>query len=492
MLLSGKPVWSLCIRLMGALVMVAAVTGACLHLPVNPTTTGFAYLVAVLLIATVWGITEAVVASAVGLLCFNFFFLPPVKTFSVADPQNWVALFAFLATAIVASELSARAKRQTHAALARQRELERLHSLGRGILLDQGGASLPQRLAQFVAESFEFPAVALYDVASEREYKAGPQDLTIPDSAITAALSGDIVARTDDLSSRFALIRLGGKPAGLLALRGEVSDTTVDAISNLVAIGLERARTQEAENRAQAARQSEELKSTLLDAIAHEFKTPLTSIKAATSSLLASTQLPSEQRELLSIVDEEADRLDNLVSDAIQMSRIEGGKFKVNRCQVSVHDVIETVIRQMRPRLDDRPVEVQVASCLATAFFDPNLIQLALRELIDNANKYSPASSAIRVGADFHEGNLRFWVADAGPGIASHESRRVFERFYRAKSTRDGVPGSGLGLSVVLDIAKAHGGDASAVTEPAGGSRVEISIPGIQDDSDECIDNPRG
>src|SRR4051812_4839979 len=158
------------------------------------------------------------------MLLFNFYFLPPFRTLTIADPQNWVALFAFLIAAIVASQLSARARRQTEAAVRKQHELERLYALGRGILLDRGEGPLPQRLAQNVADSFAVPAVALYDVATGREYKGGPEDLAIPAAILSAALSGDIGSRTDALDSRFSLIRLGGKPAGVLALRGDVSD----------------------------------------------------------------------------------------------------------------------------------------------------------------------------------------------------------------------------------------------------------------------------
>jgi two-component system sensor histidine kinase KdpD len=460
----------------GSLVIVAGVTGACLHLPVNVTTAGFVYLIAVLLIATAWGIAEAVAASVAGMLCFNFYFFPPVETFTIADPQNWVALFAFLVTAVVASELSARAKRQANAAVHRQRELERLHRLGRGILLDQGDGSLPQRLAQHIADQFELPAVTLYDVASGRQHHAGLHDLVIPESILTAALSDDIRARADDLDSRFALIRLGGRPAGLLALRGDVSDTTVDAISNLVAIGLERARTQAAETRAEAARQSEDLKSTLLDAIAHEFKTPLTSIKAAATTVLSGNRLAAQERDLLSVVDEEADRLNNLLSDAIQMLRIEGREFKLNLSSVSVSDLIDAVTRQMRSRMADRPVHVCVDPQLPAVSIDRDLVQLALRQLIDNAIKYSPPRSPVQIGAGLHEGQLTLWVADDGPGVPRPEIERVFERFYRANSAGHAVPGSGLGLSVVREIARAHGGDAIALRPPRG-SRFEVSIP---------------
>jgi two-component system sensor histidine kinase KdpD len=336
---------------------------------------------------------------------------------------------------------------------------------------------LPQRLAQNVADSFQLPAVTLYDVATGRQYKGGPEDIAIPDSILKAILSGEIGARADNLESRFALIRLGARPVGVLALRGRVSDTTVDAVSNLVAIGLERARTQEAESRADAARQSEELKSTLLDAIAHEFKTPLTSIKIATTTVLGDSAVSGKHRGLVSIIDEEADRLNGLVSDAIEISRIEGGNFKLRLSSVNASDLLRNVVRQMGSRLQDRSIEPDIAADLPPAQVDGELIQLALRQLLDNAVKYSPPTSPIRIGAERRDGQIVFWVADEGTGIRGPDTERVFERFYRASSNRHGVPGSGLGLAVVREIARAHGGDAVVAAKAEKGARFEMILP---------------
>ena len=463
-------------KLFATLLAVAAVTLACKYSGVNQTTTGFAYLLTVLFIASAWGLIQTIVASVVAMLCYNFFFLPPIGKLTIADPQNWIALGAFLVTGIVAGQLSASVRRQASAAIRRQLELERLYSLGRSILLDSGDHPVPSWLARHVAEAFDLQAVALFDTHSGQTYMAGPEDLTFPPDILQRALSGEI-ERADRLDSRFAVIRLGTKPAGVLAFRGIVSDAALDAICSLVAIGLERARTQEIETLAKAARQSEELKSTLLDAIAHEFKTPLTSIKAATTTVIAGNRLTGQDRELLSIVDEETDRLNNLVSDAIQMSRIEGGKFKLRRTRVSPNQVINTVTAQMRARLEDRPVENAIVTNLTDVYIDRDLIQLSLRQLVDNALKHAPGKSAIRLGAGIGDSDVQFWVSDDGPGITAPEAERVFERFYRGRSHRNAVPGSGIGLSVVREIARAHGGDAFVESSPGKGSRFIIKLP---------------
>jgi len=471
-----KRSWNAGGKLFATILAVAGVTVACLYAGVNPTTTGFAYLITVLFIATGWGLQKAIVASLAGVLCYNFFFLPPVGTFTIVDPQNWVALAAFLVTAIVASHLSASAKRQAMDSLRRQLELERLYSLGRSLLLDSGDQRVPVRLARRVAEAFELRAVALYDLSAGQTHLAGAEDLTIPADILNKVLTGEM--KNDESSDcRYAVIRLGTKPAGVLGIRGVVSDTAVDAISSLVAIGLERARSQEIENLAKAARQSQELKSTLLDAIAHEFKTPLTSIKAATTTVLADDQFTGQNRELLSIVNEETDRLDNLVSDAIQMSRIEGGKFKLHRSLIAPNEVINTVVAQMRARLEDRPVEMNVGRDLRGVSIDRDLIQLSLRQLVDNALKHAPGHSSIGIGADRAGTEVVFWVSDDGPGISAAEAERVFERFYRGQVNRHAVPGSGVGLAVVREIARAHGGDATVTSEPGKGARFVIRLP---------------
>ena len=469
--------WAAAGKFSATLLAVGAVTAGCKFAGVNQTTTGFAFLITVLFIASGWGLTEAIVASIAGMLCYNFFFLPPIGTFTIADPQNWVALAAFLVTAIVASQLSASVKRQANTAIRRQLELERLYALGRSILLESGGRRVPVQFARHVAEAFELRAVVLYEASSEQVYMAGPEDLTIPGEILHKILAGEIETAKPEPDLYFAVVRLGTKPAGVLGIRGAISHTAVDAVSSLFAISLERARTLETESLAKAARQSEELKSTLLDAIAHEFKTPLTSIKAATTTVLADKQFTGEYRELLSIVDEETDRLNNLVSDAIQMSRIEGGKFRLRRSPVSPREVIDSVIAQMRARLEDRPIQSTIAGDVTKVAIDRDLIQLSLRQLLDNALKHAPGHSAIQVGAEVANSHLRFWVLDDGPGITPPEAGRIFERFYRGQVNRHAVPGSGIGLSVVREIARAHGGDAFVESAAGKGSRFIIDLP---------------
>ena len=460
--------------------IIAAITTICFRIvPVNATTTGFAYLVAILFIAARWGLTEALVGSFVAVGCFNYFFLPPIRTFTVADPQNWVALIAFLATSITASHFSTHAKKRTLEATDRQREMEKLYALSRSILLIEPTHPEPKQLAMQIAQSFAADAVALYDRDADKFFRAGPQDFHDSDGRLRQAALEGTLFRDAAAHSVVTSVRLGARPIGSLGIHGvELSDSALQGLSNLVAIGLERLRVQEAASKAEAARQSDELKSTLLDALAHEFKPPLTSIKAASTALLSSNALrPEQQRELLSIVDEETDRLSVLVTEAIQMARIEAGRVILRRESHSVQELVESVLNKLRTVVEDRKIQVNIAAGLPPVWVDGELIEVALRQLIDNALKYSPAGSPVALAAESKEGRVVVSVADHGPGIPEAEQSRIFEKFYRAEASRHQIPGAGLGLVIAREIIHAHGGEIWVDSKPGEGSIFEFSLP---------------
>jgi two-component system sensor histidine kinase KdpD len=467
-------------RVCAALGLVAAINFFFSRVvPVNATTTGFFYLVGILMIATAGGLVESTIASVVAMLCFNFFFLPPVGTFTIADPQNWVALFAFLATSLTASQLSARAKRRTGEAIDRQVEMERLYSLSRALLLTDTARPMANQVVQQIAQTFEFTSVALYERSSGEIYRAGADDLSDIDARMREAAIRSAVFR--DQSGRLIVtpIRLGGEPIGSLAVRGaSLSDAAFQSLLNLVAIGLERALSQEAVNRAEVSRQSEELKSTLLDAIAHEFKTPLTSIKAVTTDLLSepANELQQHQRELISIADEGTDRLSKLVTDAIQLARIEGGTFRLNRGIYFPSSLVSAALRQMKALTDGREIKVVVTDDLPPVWVDADLIQMVIAHLIDNALKYSPPSSPISISARADENKVVICVLDRGAGITEDEQPRIFEKFYRGKSDRN-LKGTGMGLAIAREIIRAHGDEIWVISKPGQGSEFGFSLP---------------
>jgi two-component system, OmpR family, sensor histidine kinase KdpD len=476
----GKYALVVALRIAMSLSLVAAVTFVSYrYLHLNATTAGFLYLVAILVIAAAGGLIESTVASIVAMLCFNYFFLPPVGTLTIANPQNWVALFAFFATSITASQLSARAKRRTQEAISRQHEIEKLYSLSRTLLLSDPSQPIAHQLVQGVAQAFDFPLVALYDRANNCTYRLGERDTPEIEDRLRESALNSTTLRDENKKLSITPVRLGGQPIGSLAIQdSSLSDAALHSLLNLVAIGLERAASQTAVNRAEIARQSEELKSTLLDAIAHEFKTPLTSIKAVTTDLLSGSAhaLPQSQRELVAIADESADRLSKLVTEAIQLARAEGGTFHLNRGEHFASSLISASLRDMKSLLDDREVRVSIADDLPPVWVDADLIQMVIAHLLDNALKYSPAASPIAISARLQDGRVVISIADEGPGIPEQEQSRIFEKFYRGQAEKN-LKGTGMGLAIAREIMNAHGQEIWVESQVGRGAQFSMSLP---------------
>ncbi len=464
------------VRATGALALIAAVTFACFRVfRVNSTTVALAFLLAILAVATWGSLAEAVLASFAAVLSFNYFFLPPVGTLTIADPQNWVALTAFLVTAVTASNLSATAKRRALEASGRRAEMERLYNLSRALMMaEPSEAAVARHLARQVAAVFELRAVAVFDRRTGEVQRAGPEDLPLSEARLR-----DVAVQNTELDERGVTalpVRLGGGPIGSLGMfTGSVSDAARHAISNLAAISLERARTLELASRAQVARQSQELKSALLDAVAHEFKTPLTSIKAAASALL-SGPADATSTELLTVISEEADRMTTMVSEAIDMARIEAGELHIRQEPHAPAELLAAVARKVEPGLDGRRIEVSAAGDLPLCSADAAMFGTVLVQLIDNAFKYAPPGSPVVVAAEATPDGVAFSVRDRGPGIPEEERERVFEKFYRCARDRQRLPGTGMGLTIAREIVQAHGGRIW-VDSTADGSRFCFTLP---------------
>ncbi len=447
-------------------------------IPLNATTVGFAYLLLVLIIASTWGFLESAIASIAATLSFNFFFLPPVGTFTIADPQNWIALFSFLTTSLIASRLSVKAKRRALDALQREQDVERLYTFSRAILLIGATEPFPKQLTQKLAEIFELSAALLYERPTGQFYRAGPSDFEgLEDQLRDAALRG--TSFSDAQRNRIIIaVRLGSEPIASLALQGaQMPDSVLQGIANLVAIGLERARAQDLAHQIEAARQSEQLRTTLIDAMAHEFKTPLTSIKAATTSLLANPDQTRETRtELLKIADEEAEHLKKLIDASVEMARLDTAHIDVHLELANLNEMIREVIVAMQSEIEDRQLEMQYDDQLPAVAFDPRLLKLAIKQLLDNALKYSPPGTPIDIRVCGGNGGIAVEITDHGKGIPAQEQSRIFERFYRSPAVQHQIPGSGLGLSIAYSIVQAHRGDLKVMSRP-GETTFRLTLP---------------
>jgi two-component system, OmpR family, sensor histidine kinase KdpD len=458
------------------LAIVAAIVGVYTKLiAVNATTAALTFLLAVLLIATIWGLAEAVTASIAGVLAFNFFFLPPVGTFTIEDPQNWVALFVFLVTAITTSQLSARARRRTIEAQRRRREMEQLYELGRAMLLDQGFDRILPKAVTDIARIFDLDQAAIYDAGAEKTYRYGAGD---DEAQLREVAESGSAVHNSEARYSIAPLRLGGRPNGSLSIRGETGATLtlVEAISNLVAIGLERARAMERAASAEAARRSEELRSAMLDGLAHDLKTPLTAIKASVTSLISGYPRTEEgKEELLTIVNEETDRLHRIVSEAVQMGHIDAGKISLQRSPHPLHEIVTGAVSDLK--LSASRLRLDIAEQLPALFVDGDLIGQAMKQLLDNADRYSPPGSPIEVWARLEAESIMVSIADSGPGVRADEQSRIFEKFYRGVHSWRFRDGTGMGLSIAKGIIEAHGGKITVSARPEGGSVFSVQLP---------------
>ena len=460
--------WQRSLRIVASLSAVAVVTFVGHRLiPLNATTIGFAYLLVVLVLASIWGFVEAALSSILATLLFNFFFLPPVGTLTIADPQNWVALFSFLATALIASRLSAKAQARALEAIERQKDVERLYSFSRAILLSDRSAPFGQQLAQKLAEIFNLDAVVLLDSRTSEFHRAGASPFDDIENQLRTALKKSGSER--DGANVVMGIHLGLEPVASLALRGtRTPDSVLQGIANLVAIGLERARAQDLAQQVEAARQSEQLRTTLIDAMAHEFKTPLTLIRAATTSVLANPNgIEESTKEQLKVADEEAEHLRELIDNAVEMARLDTAHIEIHPEMSDLRETLNDVLASLQTEIDERRVSVICSERLPAITFDRRLMKLAIKQLLDNAIKYSPFDTPIEV--ELHEGTgaVTMEITDHGQGIPVEEREKIFERFYRSPSIKNQIPGSGLGLSIANSIVQAHGGNLSVSSEAA-------------------------
>lgn len=462
-----------------AVLLLSITIGYRRFLHVNQTTVALSFLLAILAVSAVWGMVVSVAMSLSAMLLFNYFFIPPVGNFTISDPQNWVALTAFLITSIVGSQLSARIREEADAANSRRHEVERLYAFSQKLLGEGNVIQLMNAIPNHLVDCFEAGAAELFVPQKDKFYRSGYGAAQIDEQMMKNAFVRDEI--TSDLQQvlYFLPVRLGVKPIASLGLSGaRLSRQTLDAISSLVAIAIERARAVEQLGETEAERQGERLKSALLDSIAHDFRTPLTAIKAAVTDLLGvASQHSPQQTELLTIINEECDRLDHLVEEAAEMARLEAGEIELHFQAVGPADLVESAMQQQRKVLGDRKVLINIESNLPKVRADLSRATDVLVQLIDNAHLYSSKEQPITVTADRAGDFVTFSVADRGPGIDPFEQGLVFDKFYRGRDQRYQVRGTGMGLPIAKAIVGAHGGNISVTSQLGHGSVFSFTLP---------------
>jgi two-component system, OmpR family, sensor histidine kinase KdpD len=481
--------------LLGGVLTIAAVAFVLRTLPqVSPTTVALALLLIVLGIATFGRLWIATVTAITATLTFNFFFLPPLGTLTIADAQNWIALFAFLVVAVIASNLSAAVQARAREAIARRNEVTRLFDLTRDVLLTTETTGAIEALARHVARRFELSRVAICLPGNQgwRVYQGAGEDLTIDGQTLDMALAkargivefdarqraygGHVrVGPSQDIS--IVPLRHGTKAIGLLAASSSTIDIgALDALAGVVAIAIERAQFLAERDAAELVRQKADLASALLASLSHDLRTPLTAISVAVENLRGELP-PDERREQSRAAMSELNRLTRLVQDILDMARIDAAAIRVDREWVTADEVVDAAIAYVRPTIEGRPLRVNATGDLEVEI-DPRLASGALSHILENAAQYSAVGREIAVNARVDHDGLHISVTDQGPGLDAGELEHLFERFYRGQSARQTTFGTGMGLSITRGLLAAAGGRVWAENVPGGGAKFSLMIPG--------------
>lgn len=484
------------------------------------------YLIAVLAVAVWGGRGAAIVASLASFLAFNWFFVEPVHTFTVADPQEWVALLLFLLTAIVTGQLAAALRQQAEEAVQRRREAEErereavvLYDVTR-LVADPDLDRALQAVAERIREELDLATVAIKLAAEGGEQiralagsdtealtrirgaSGPPEGLLGEGQPPTHAGRGTpgrwvrvVAARARAVSTpaRAVLlvpIKLNTQRVGALLLvrkGGGAFSGSDDRLLGTVAVqlswALERERLRRVSTEGEILRRTDELKSALLNAVSHDLRTPLASIIASAGSLRQQDVRwsPRERGEFAQAIEEEALRLNRLVGNLLDLSRIEGGSLQPEKGWYDLSALVDDVLGRLRPLTGGHPITVNVPDDLPPIHFDYVEIDQVLSNLVENAVKYTPRGTALVVAAQMVPGAVAVTVEDRGPGIPPEALPRVFERFYRVGGIgdRQGMrpTGTGLGLAVVRGLVEAHGGRVWAEPRPGGGARFTFTLP---------------
>lgn len=446
---------------------------------VNAVTVAFAFLIGVLLVSANWGLRQAIFMALLATLAFDYYFLPPIGRLVIADPQNWVALFAFLVTAIIASQLGDRARREAQSANERRGEAERLYKFSQQLLSSENMAELLNAIPRYIVESFGVEAAAISLSSRSDIYRSNiTRDILDRHDLRLVAMRGE--PKIDpERKVIFMPLRMGLRVVGSMGLSGaQLSRETLESMSSLIAIATERAGAVEKLSKAEAARESEQLRSALLDSVTHEFRTPLTAIKASATSLLSTPALDEAQRlELLTVINEESDRLNHLVGEAAEMAQLDAHKVELRLGQHQMQEAVQDAVAKSKSVLAKHPVRIELPENLPLVRIDVDRISEVLSQLLENAAKYSAPDSTIHITGEVKDRMMMTSVADHGPGIDDFEQSLIFEKFYRGRNQRMQVQGTGMGLAIAKAIVEAHGGQIGVTSQLGRGSVFYFTVP---------------
>ena len=440
----------------------------------NTSTVALLYFLPILISTTLWGLWPGVFSAFTAFLSYNYFFLQPYYTFAVHESQNIITLIIFLVVAVFVSQLVGRARSSLAAAIARETETTRLYELSLELAV---GNNLDEIATVIAQKTLETVPMAFLEIRITSFSGLTPYRLALP-SKVDELQKPDLQIPLETVRAGFGEIRLWLNGAALKPDEKRM----LQAFAAQGTLALERMALAQAETRAKILEESDRMKSSLLSSVSHEFRTPISSIKAAITSLLIDNISwdAADRKDLLSVVDEEIDYLNYLVGNLLDMSRIEAGALKPNRQWNILTEIIDSVLRRTYRVLSKFQVDLQIPDDLPLIPVDYSQMEQVFTNLLHNSAKYAPENSCIQIRAQVDGGDsIKVTIQNEGPQILPEHLTRIFDKFYRVTEPEK-VSGTGLGLSICKGIIEAHAGQIWAENSPDG-LAFNFSLPLILD-----------
>lgn len=439
-------------RVAAAMALVWITAAVCSHLHSNRAIISMALLLEIVAVATLGDWLLSVLTSGVASLAFSWYFIDGAGSFRITTAEGALNFSAMVITALTVSLLAVRGRRRTDEAVRRREEMERLQQFGSILMAAATVAEAAGKSVENVVTLFGLSGAIIRLAGNEKDYRYGP---------------------VYGLSSNIGL----GNGAELSLYGVQPSAEVRSALGHVIGLALDRARGTEESTHSEMTKRSEELRTTVLNALAHNFKTPLTSIKVAASMLRGSCDIPSAQvKELVSVIDEEADRLDQLIGESLNLARLESHRASPRTEKCSVADIVNAVTARVGRYLGNRELAVNISGGLPPLSGDRFLFEQMLMQVVDNAWKYSKPGARIEIAAAEADDRVVLTVRNEGSAIPDGEKDRIFAKFYRGAVNHSHVEGTGLGLAIAKSIAEAHGGSIGLHSEPAGPA-FQFSLP---------------
>jgi two-component system, OmpR family, sensor histidine kinase KdpD len=434
------------------------------------------YLFVTLAIANRAGFVAASIVSVVATLCLEYYFAPPLFSFGVDRPEDIMALATFEGVSLIVSRLSHRTRLHQLMLEKQSSEQKSLYELSRDVLLLDWKQSPEKQLCKLIKKGFLVEGVALWNAYENTLSNYG----TTPDAADAVKAVYFNRRNYDDALHRvsYRMLYFGTRVVGTLVLYGHSLDAlTTNSIASIAAMAIERTRSLALEMTAGAERHSEQLRSAVLDGLAHAFKTPLATITLSSSGLLATKNLSSQQTGLVSLINQEATRLGELTTRLLSTSQLDPSRFTLREKEITVKELLQGVLDECALPLKFKRLDLSIDPEAANIRCDPQVLAMALVQIVDNATKYASVDSTVDISVMRHDSQIIVRIHNEGSYIPPLERHKVFAQFYRSPSVDHRAPGTGLGLSIARKAVEAHGGKISVESDPHAGTAFVVAIP---------------